>query len=164
MEKNEVRSLDRSAERLNRERLPILPGVAFVAACRPASDEAKIGGDWYDAFNLPDRRVAISVGDVAGHGLEAAIIMGEVRQAIRKAAVGAYGPAAVLDCVNRIVALRESIGMGDRNLRFLRSRIERTFVCGRRSSAAALIARERLRPPPRRRRSPTGMRGRARGD
>ncbi len=93
------------------EHLPVLPGVAFAAAYRPASGEAEVGGDWYDAFNLPDRRIAISVGDVAGHGLEAAIIMGEVRQAIRAAAVGASSPAAVLDYVNRIIALRESIGV-----------------------------------------------------
>lgn len=106
-----VRSLDRSAERLNREGLPILRGVAFATAYRPASDEGAVGRDWYDVFNLPDRRVAISVGDVAGHGLEAAMIMAEVRRAIRKTAAEADGPAAVLDYVNRIVALRESMGM-----------------------------------------------------
>jgi anti-sigma regulatory factor (Ser/Thr protein kinase) len=107
----EHRVADRLQRALLPKRLPVLPGAAFHAAYRPASDEAEIGGDWYDAFDLPDRRVAISVGDVAGHGLEAAIIMGEVRQVIRTAAVGADSPAAVLDYVNRIIALRESIGM-----------------------------------------------------
>jgi serine phosphatase RsbU (regulator of sigma subunit)/anti-sigma regulatory factor (Ser/Thr protein kinase) len=103
------------ADRLQRallpERLPVIEGTALHAAYRPASDEAEVGGDWFDAFALPDHRIAISVGDVAGHGLDAAVIMGEVRQAIRTAAVAASTPAAVLDYVNRIVTLRESIGM-----------------------------------------------------
>jgi anti-sigma regulatory factor (Ser/Thr protein kinase) len=93
------------------ERLPSIQGAAFHAAYRPASNESEVGGDWFDAFNLPDRRIAISVGDVAGHGPDAALIMGQVRQAIRTAAVSKAGPAAVLDCVNQIAALRESIGM-----------------------------------------------------
>ncbi len=107
----EHRVADRLQRALLPESLPLLPGVAFHGAYRPASGEAEVGGDWYDAFNLPDRRVAISVGDVAGHGLDAAISMGEVRQAIRTAAVGADSPAAVLEYANRIIALRESIGM-----------------------------------------------------
>jgi anti-sigma regulatory factor (Ser/Thr protein kinase) len=107
----EHRVADRLQRALLPERLPALPGAAFHAAYRPASDEADVGGDWFDAFNLPDRRVAISVGDVAGHGLDAAVIMGEVRQAIRTAAVAAESPGAVLDYVNRIVTLREGVGM-----------------------------------------------------
>jgi len=107
----EHRVADRLQRALLPERLPSLPGAAFDAAYRPASDEAEVGGDWFDAFNLPDRRVAISVGDVAGHGLDAAVIMGEVRQAIRTAAVAADSPGAVLEYVNRIVSLRETIGM-----------------------------------------------------
>lgn len=117
-----MRSLDRSdgglnrvADRLQRallpKRLPTIPGAAFHAAYRPASNESDVGGDWFDAFSLPDGRIAISVGDVAAHGLDAAVIMGEVRQAIRTAAVSAASPAAVLDCVNRFVAPRESIGI-----------------------------------------------------
>ncbi len=117
-----MRSLDRSDGRLNRvsdrlqrallpKRLPTIPGAAFHAAYRPASNESDVGGDWFDAFSLPDQRVAISVGDVASHGLDAAVSMGEVRLAIRTAAVSAASPAAVLDYVNRFVALRESIGM-----------------------------------------------------
>ncbi len=109
--RREHRVADRLQRALLPEHLPDMPGAEFHAAYRPASDEAEVGGDWYDAFPLPDRGLAISVGDVAGHGLEAAVIMGEVRQAIRTAAVAATSPAAVLDYVNRIIALRESIGM-----------------------------------------------------
>jgi serine phosphatase RsbU (regulator of sigma subunit)/anti-sigma regulatory factor (Ser/Thr protein kinase) len=105
----------RVADRLQRallpEHLPEIPGAKFYAAYRPASDEAEVGGDWFDAFHLPDRRVALSVGDVAGHGLEAAVIMSEIRQAIRTAAVEAASPASVLDHVNRIIGLRESHDM-----------------------------------------------------
>jgi anti-sigma regulatory factor (Ser/Thr protein kinase) len=107
----EHRVADRLQRALLPERLPNLPGAALDAAYRPASDEAEVGGDWFDAFNLPDRRVAISLGDVAGHGLDAAVIMGEVRQAIRTAAVAAQSASAVLECVNRIVTLRETIDM-----------------------------------------------------
>jgi anti-sigma regulatory factor (Ser/Thr protein kinase) len=119
-----VRSLDPSDGRLNRvhvadrlqraslpERLPVVPGAAFHAAHQPASDEAAAGGDWFDAFTLPDHRVAISVGDVAGHDHDAAVMMGDVREAIRTAAVAAPSPAAALDYVNGIVARRDSIGI-----------------------------------------------------
>ena len=109
--RREHRVADRLQRALLPGQLPVVAGAEFHASYRPASDEAEIGGDWFDAFDLPDSRVAISIGDVAGHGLEAAVIMGEVRQAIRTAAAGATSPAAVLDYVNRSIALRESIGM-----------------------------------------------------
>jgi anti-sigma regulatory factor (Ser/Thr protein kinase) len=107
----EHRVADRFQRALLPEHLPIIPGAQFHAAYRPASDEADVGGDWYDAFTLADGRIALSVGDVGGHGLDAAVIMGEVRQAIRTAAVGAESPAAVLEYVNGVIAFRESIGM-----------------------------------------------------
>ena len=105
----------RVADRLQRALLPDsfpkAPGTEFHAAYRPASDEAEIGGDWYDAFALPDGRIAISMGDVAGHGLEAATVMGEIRQAIRSAAVGEHSPSIVLDHINSVINLRKTIGM-----------------------------------------------------
>jgi serine phosphatase RsbU (regulator of sigma subunit)/anti-sigma regulatory factor (Ser/Thr protein kinase) len=107
----EHRVADRFQRALLPEVLPEQPEFSFSAAYRPASEEADVGGDWYDAFPLPDGRIAISVGDVAGHGIDAAVIMGEVRQAIRMAAIGSESPSAVLDYVNSVVRLRESIGM-----------------------------------------------------
>ncbi len=107
----EHRVADRLQRALLPERLPAIGGAAFHAAYRPASAEAEVGGDWFDAFSLADQRVGISLGDVAGHGLEAAVIMGEVRQAIRAAAIAATSPAAVLEHVNQIVALHDSVGM-----------------------------------------------------
>ena len=109
--RREHRVADRLQRALLPGQLPVVPGAAFHAAYRPASDEAEIGGDWFDAFELPDSRVAISIGDVAGHGLDAAVIMGEIRQAIRAAAAGATSPAAVLEHINRSIAMRDSIGM-----------------------------------------------------
>lgn len=103
------------ADRLQRallpERLPLVPGAVFTAAYRPAGDEASVGGDWFDVFPLPGDRIGVCVGDVAGHGLDAAIVMGEVRQAMRSAAVAADSPAGVLDHVNRILMMRDSVGI-----------------------------------------------------
>ena len=55
------------------------------ATYRAGAKESEIGGDWYDAFELPDGDLALSVGDVAGKGLKAAVAMGAVRQAFRAA-------------------------------------------------------------------------------
>jgi anti-sigma regulatory factor (Ser/Thr protein kinase) len=85
---------------------PKCAGRTFHASYAPATDEAEVGGDWYDAFDLPDGRIAMSIGDVAGHGLEAAVIMGEVRQTFRVAAVENRDPGAVLDMANRLLLLR----------------------------------------------------------
>jgi anti-sigma regulatory factor (Ser/Thr protein kinase) len=96
----EHRIADRLARALLPHELPSAPGFELSAAYRPASDEAEVGGDWYDAFFLPDGRLAISIGDVAGHGLDAAVVMGELRQTARAAAIGAERPAEVLEQIN----------------------------------------------------------------
>ncbi|MEA2666018.1 MAG: hypothetical protein QOI11_2962, partial [Candidatus Eremiobacteraeota bacterium] len=62
-----------------------------------------VGGDWYDAVRLPDGRVVLSIGDVAGSGLDAAVTMGSVRQSIRTAALINPEPVMVLEAVDRIV-------------------------------------------------------------
>jgi anti-sigma regulatory factor (Ser/Thr protein kinase) len=98
------------AETLQRALLPeCLPSderLAFDAAYLPGTEEAIVGGDWYDAFHLPDGRIAFSIGDVAGHGLRAAIVMGEVRQAFRAAALNPNSPSLVLERANTIVNMR----------------------------------------------------------
>ncbi|HTW82434.1 MAG TPA: SpoIIE family protein phosphatase [Candidatus Sulfotelmatobacter sp.] len=88
------------------ERLPVDERFVFDAAYRPGAEEAIVGGDWYDAFRLPDGRIAFSIGDVAGHGLRAAIVMGEVRQAFRAAALNPNSPSLVLERANTIVNMR----------------------------------------------------------
>ena len=88
------------------ERLPVDDRLAFDAAYLPGAEEAIVGGDWYDAFRLPDDRIAFSIGDVAGHGLRAAIVMGEVRQAFRAAALNPNSPSLVLERANTIMNMR----------------------------------------------------------
>lgn len=51
--------------------LPAPAGVTFDSYYEPAQAELLIGGDWYDAFNLPDGRIGVSIGDVSGHGVDA---------------------------------------------------------------------------------------------
>lgn len=100
----------RVAETLQRallpERLPQGPEIRHSAAYRPGADEAIVGGDWYDAFELPDGRTAFSIGDVAGHGLQAAVVMGEVRQAFRAAAINPISASLVLERANASVNMR----------------------------------------------------------
>ena len=100
----------RVAQTLQRALLPeTLPQgrrIAASATYLPGSHEAIVGGDWYDVFDLPDGRTAFSIGDVAGHGLHAAVIMGEVRQAFRAAAVNPKSPSLVLERANTIVNMR----------------------------------------------------------
>jgi PAS domain-containing protein/anti-sigma regulatory factor (Ser/Thr protein kinase) len=83
--------------------LPRTDGLTFDVAYRPAEIQAQVGGDWYDAFELPDGRVAISIGDVAGHGLDAAVVMGHVRESIRVAAMEGLDAGGVLSEANRAV-------------------------------------------------------------
>jgi PAS domain S-box-containing protein len=83
--------------------LPEIPGLTFEAMYQAAMLEATVGGDWYDVFRLPDGRVVLSIGDVAGKGLQAAVAMASVRQSIRTAALINPDPVAVLNAVDRIV-------------------------------------------------------------
>jgi serine phosphatase RsbU (regulator of sigma subunit) len=65
--------------------LPTVSGIAFDAFYEPSTEEMLVGGDWYDAFQLPDERIAITVGDVVGHGLGAAVLMSRLRHSLRAA-------------------------------------------------------------------------------
>jgi PAS domain S-box-containing protein len=88
--------------------LPRVPGLTLDAVYQPDTDEGKVGGDWYDAFDLGDGRIAFSIGDVAGHGLGAAVLMGRVREALRAAAIEGHDPGRVLQLANGAVELSES--------------------------------------------------------
>jgi serine phosphatase RsbU (regulator of sigma subunit)/NO-binding membrane sensor protein with MHYT domain len=84
-------------------RLPTVTGLEFSSVYLPHSREAFVGGDWYDAFLLADQRVAFSMGDVAGHGLGAALTMNVVRHALRACVVENAKPSLVLARANRIL-------------------------------------------------------------
>ncbi len=90
------------------QEMPRVPGLRIDTAYAAAAHAAEIGGDWYDVFKLDEGLVGISVGDVAGHGLRAAAIMGSVRQAIRSAARVHSEPATVLDRANRALCADEA--------------------------------------------------------
>ncbi len=81
--------------------LPRIPGLVLDAYYRAGRDEAQIGGDWYDALRLNDGRVVITVGDVSGSGLDAAVTMAAVRQVLRGVAQVHPDPAMMLDAAER---------------------------------------------------------------
>jgi PAS domain S-box-containing protein len=87
--------------------LPVCADLELFAEYRPAGNEAAIGGDWYDAFRLPDGRVAITIGDVVGHGLHAAVWMTKMRQAMQAAAMLDPDPSVMLGVANRTLRLLE---------------------------------------------------------
>jgi len=100
-----------TAETLQRsllpDQLPIVPGLVMEARYLPVTRNMEIGGDWYDAFRLPDGRLAIAVGDVMGKGLTAAAGMGRVRNALRALALTDPRPAAVLTGLDRLFSATE---------------------------------------------------------
>lgn len=87
-------------------RLATVEGASLSAVYRPAASEVKVGGDWYDAFDLDNHRVLLTVGDVTGHGLEASIVMGKLRHAINVVAMYEPNPVRILDAAERIVLRR----------------------------------------------------------
>ncbi|MGW3669030.1 SpoIIE family protein phosphatase [Streptomyces sp. NPDC005141] len=76
------------------------PGLAVAVRYRPAETEQLVGGDWYDAVVLPSGLVLLCVGDVAGHGIEAATSMVVLRNALRGLAVTGAGPGQLLSWLN----------------------------------------------------------------
>jgi PAS domain S-box-containing protein len=100
-----------TAETLQRsllpDRLPSVDGLVLTARYLPVTRNMEIGGDWYDAFRLPDQRLAVAVGDVMGKGLAAAAGMGRVRNALRALALSDPRPAAVLGGLDRLFAATE---------------------------------------------------------
>jgi serine phosphatase RsbU (regulator of sigma subunit)/integral membrane sensor domain MASE1 len=95
-----------AAHQLQQAFLPVVPdrlSTVRIGGCyRPADQHHDIGGDWYDAFALPDGRVGFVVGDVVGHDLPAAAAMGRLHTALRVLAGNPHdGPAEVLDALDR---------------------------------------------------------------
>lgn len=87
------------------ERLPDVPGLRIAARYQPVDSAMRVGGDWYDVICLPSGDVGLVVGDVAGHDLEAATAMSQLRAALRAFAVYEKSPAAVLTRVNTVADL-----------------------------------------------------------
>ncbi|HUN29299.1 MAG TPA: SpoIIE family protein phosphatase [Alphaproteobacteria bacterium] len=86
-------------------RLPEIDGIALDAIYVPGRSEAQIGGDWYDAFALADGRIVVSIGDVAGSGLDAAVTMSNMRQIIRGIAQVHADPVLMLNSADRALRM-----------------------------------------------------------
>jgi serine phosphatase RsbU (regulator of sigma subunit) len=78
-------------------------GLDVTTRYQPAQAYAMVGGDWHDVFEVAPRVAGISVGDVCGHGVEAAAVMGRVRSAMAGIAQDEPSPGAVLAKVNRML-------------------------------------------------------------
>lgn len=94
-------------------KLPRIAGVHFDAVYQPSSSDLLVGGDWYDAFALSNRTIAVSVGDVTGHGLEAAVLMSKLRQAFRAVALRAAefkneDPGSIISSVEEMMLMENS--------------------------------------------------------
>ena len=98
-----------SAELLQRAYLPArlsaLAGLSFATRYLPAGEPVAVGGDWYDVILLPGSQVGIIIGDVAGHGLQAAVIMTSLRAALRAFATVDACPARILTRLNDFTCL-----------------------------------------------------------
>jgi PAS domain S-box-containing protein len=96
----------RTAETLQRsllpDDLPDLPTIGLCARYVPG-ERAEVGGDWYDVLSLSHGRLGVVIGDVAGHGVRAAAVMGQLRNALRAFAGEGYAPAALVERLNRFV-------------------------------------------------------------
>jgi anti-sigma regulatory factor (Ser/Thr protein kinase)/putative methionine-R-sulfoxide reductase with GAF domain len=103
----------RSAVALQRsllpERLPEVVGIDVAARYLPSIDE--VGGDWYDVIELPGGYVGVAIGDVAGHGVRAASLMGQLRTGLRAYALEGQPPGETLKRLDRLLQSIRGRGM-----------------------------------------------------
>lgn len=83
--------------------LPTTPGLSLAARYLPATHGLNIGGDWYDAFPQRDGGLITVIGDVTGHGLHAAVMMSQLRTALRAYAVDGDSPGRLLTRLHRFL-------------------------------------------------------------
>ena len=91
------------------EAAPDLPGLAVATRYFPGGAGLQVGGDWYDVFPLPGGRLGVAVGDVVGHGVAAAAVMGQLRVALRAYALEFLSPGTVLTALGRPYVARAII-------------------------------------------------------
>jgi len=95
-----VETLQRS---LLPDHLPDAPGFEFASRYLPASSDVELGGDWYDVFAMPRGRYGFVVGDVAGHGILAAAVMGKLRMALRAYSLEDLPPREAVTRLNTLM-------------------------------------------------------------
>jgi serine phosphatase RsbU (regulator of sigma subunit) len=85
------------------DEIPTIPHVDIAARYRANAEHAEVGGDFYEVFYLDEDRVAIALGDVEGHSLEAASIMAQLRTAIRAYMLEGHSPTKTLERLNNLL-------------------------------------------------------------
>ncbi len=95
------RNVDALQDAMLPHQLPELPGFELDACYTPASADLAVGGDWYDAYLVDPGHLAFAVGDVSGHGVDAAALMAQLRNAKRAFVSEDPAPAAVMGRLNR---------------------------------------------------------------
>ncbi|MEV5974174.1 SpoIIE family protein phosphatase [Streptomyces sp. NPDC051921] len=88
---------------LTNNELPDVTGLDLTGRYLPASDH-DVGGDWFDVVALPGGRTGLVIGDVMGHGIHAAAVMGQLRTAVRTLARHDIAPARMLRSLDAVVA------------------------------------------------------------
>ena len=104
----EKRVADALQEAFLLKRLPEVARAELHAVYLPAGGESRVGGDWYDAFEVAEGRILFSIGDVTGHGIEAAVVMSRVRQAMLSIGVDEPDPSIVLTRANEILLMQDA--------------------------------------------------------
>jgi hypothetical protein len=97
------RNLTRELSRSMLPEAPVVPGFDLVTRYLPAAMGHNIGGDWFDVIRLTSGATALVIGDVVGHGVPAATVMGQVRTAIRSYALLGLAPSEVLRYVSALL-------------------------------------------------------------
>jgi serine phosphatase RsbU (regulator of sigma subunit)/PAS domain-containing protein len=101
-------------------------GLQVAVRYRPAEKDHMVGGDWYDIVTLPSQQVMLSVGDIAGHGIEAATSMVVLRNALRGLAATGAGPGQLLAWLNTVT-------------HYLTDNVTATAVCARYDPATRVL-------------------------
>jgi serine phosphatase RsbU (regulator of sigma subunit)/anti-sigma regulatory factor (Ser/Thr protein kinase) len=106
-ERRHARAIEDVALTLQRSllpaRLPEVLGTRLAGRYVPAGHALEVGGDFYDATQLEDGRVVVTIGDVAGHGVLAAAVMGQIRQGLRAYALEGHPPRGLMTRLDRMV-------------------------------------------------------------
>jgi putative methionine-R-sulfoxide reductase with GAF domain len=107
--------------------LPVVTGAEMAARYVPGT--GGVGGDWYDVFTLPSGELCVVVGDVAGSGLAAAVIMGRMRSALRAYALEALDPSEVLARLDRKMRHFEPSALATVLYAVFNSAVDRMHIC-----------------------------------